>query len=368
MYPLEAFNGSVGETKTCKLCRAANKKADEKRDKEHVNELSRKNSAKPERKAVKKLWRDKNVDKMLSYCLNSRAKKIKEDAEKYLKHNAEQAKKWRVANPEKVKAINQKKINSMDSQYRVYKSCAIAKQLKFEITLDEYKSIVTSPCHYCGIVQEKGFNGMDRMDSTLGYVMGNCVSSCEMCNFMKKCMSPDVFVKIAQHIDSYSKKTGTFYPEIFKDTKLVKYSLSKLSALIRDIPFDLSKEIFDAKKQECCYLCVKKNSETHQNGIDRVDSTIGYVESNMKSCCGTCNIMKSNYTLDSFLEKCSLVAMNHKPNEPMNQNVAIVKGNKLSKSEKKEIHDVKKEVKIQQLKERYSKEQIEQRIKSLTSK
>jgi ribosomal protein L32E len=38
------------------------------------------------------------------------------------------------------------------------------------------------------------------------------------------------------------------------------------------------------------------------------------------------------------------------------------------KSEKKEIHDVKKEVKIQQLKERYSKEQIEQRIKSLTSK
>lgn len=368
MHPLEAFKGSVGETKQCTACREANKRADEKREKEHVNELSRKNSAKPERKAVKKLWRDNNADKMLSYCLKSRAKKIKEDAEKYLKHEAEQAKKWRLANPEKVQATNQKKINSMDSQYGVYKSSAITKQLNFEITLDEYKSIVRLPCHYCGIVQEKGFNGMDRMDSTLGYVMGNCVSCCQMCNYMKKCMSPDVFVKMAQHIDSYSKKTDTFYPEIFKDTKLVKYSLSKLSALIRNIPFDVSKEIFDAKKQECCYLCGKENSETHKNGIDRVDSSIGYVESNMQSCCGNCNIMKSNYTLESFLEKCTLVAMNHKPNVPMNQVVAIVKGNKLSKSEKKEIHDTKKEVKMQQLKERYSKDKIAERVQGVTSK
>lgn len=183
-----------------------------------------------------------------------------------------------------------------------------------------------------------------------------------MCNYMKKCMSPDVFVKMAQHIDSYSKKTDTFYPEIFKDTKLVKYSLSKLSALIRNIPFDVSKEIFDTKKQECCYLCGKENSETHQNGIDRVDSSIGYIESNMQSCCGNCNIMKSNYTLESFLEKCTLVAMNHKPNEPMNQNVAIVKGNKLSKSAKMEMSAIQKVEKIQKLKERYSKEQIDQKI------
>lgn len=78
--------------------------------------------------------------------------------------------------------------------------------------------------------------------------------------------------------------------------------------------------------------------------------------------------MKSNYTLESFLEKCTFVAMNHKPNEPMNQIVAIVKGNKLSKSEKKENHDAKKVEKIQQLKERYSKEQIDKKIQALTSK
>ena len=368
MHPLEEFNGSVGEMKQCTACREAHKRADEKREKEHVKELARKNSAKPERKAVKKLWRNKNTDKLLSYCLKSRAKKINEDTEKYLKQQAEQAKKYRIENPEKVQASNKARNENIDYHYSNYKRSAAAKQLAFEIDKETFITLVKSPCHYCGIVQEKGFNGLDRMDSTVGYVIGNCVSCCEMCNYMKKCMSPDVFVKMAQHIDSYSKKTDIFYPEIFKDTKLVKYSLSKLSALIRNISFDVSKEIFDAKKQECCYLCGKENSETHQNGIDRVDSTIGYVESNMQSCCGSCNIMKSNYTLESFLEKCTLVAMNHKPNEPMNQNIAIVKGNKLSKSAKMEMSAIQKVEKIQKLKERYSKEQIDKKIQALTSK
>lgn len=52
----------------------------------------------------------------------------------------------------------------------------------------------------------------------------------------------------------------------------------------------------------------------------------------------------------------------------MNQVIAIVKGNKLSKSEKKEINEIKKEENKNKLKERYSKEQIEKRVKELTSK
>ena len=369
MHPLEAFNGLVGETKQCTVCREVNKRADEKRDKEHVKELSRKNSAKPERKAVKKLWRDKNADKMLSYCLNSRAKKIKEDAEKYLKHQAEQAKKYRIENPEKVKAINQKKINSMDSQYGVYKSSAITKQLNFEITLDEYKSIVILPCHYCGIVQEKGFNGLDRMDSSVGYITGNCVSCCQMCNYMKVSLSASIFVERAEHIATFHKKIdGLYCPHACKDIMSVNYATCKFSANSRKINFDLTKEAFYEKRKECCYLCGKENSETHQNGLDRIDSAIGYIETNLQSCCGSCNYMKNNYSLESFLEKCTLIALNHKPVDESIEMNHIVAQNKLSKSEKKEIHDAKKEVKIQQLKERYSKEEIEKRIQAFTSK
>ena len=357
MYPLDAFKGPRGENKTCSVCREANKRADEKRDMERVRELSCKNSVKPERKEVKARWRDKNADKELSYCLNARAKKINEDTEKYLKDKAEQAKKWRLENPEKVKLINEKKINSMDSQYEVYKRCANEKQLDFEITIDEYKSIVQLPCHYCGIVQEKGFNGMDRLDSSKGYVVDNVVSCCEMCNYMKKCLSPNVFIKIAEHIYSYSKKTGPLYPEMFQNTKVVRYSSSKISAISRNITFDVTKECFDKIKQECCYLCGKKNSETHQNGIDRVDSSIGYIESNIQSCCGTCNIMKSNYSLDSFLKKCSLIAMHHKPVEETNQLIAIVKGNKLSIEEKTERERIKKQKQRDTIKEKYGDEE-----------
>lgn len=35
--------------------------------------------------------------------------------------------------------------------------------------------------------------------------------------------------------------------------------------------------------------------------IDRVDSSIGYVESNCVACCAQCNIAKSDYTKDEFV-------------------------------------------------------------------
>ena len=369
MKPLDAFKGNVGETKTCKVCREANKRADEKRDQEHVKELARKNSAKPERKAVKRLWLDKNLVKSLSYCLKSRAKKINADVEKYLKHEAERMKKWRLANPEKVHTINQKKINSMDSQYGVYKSSAITKQLEFKIKIDEYKSIVILPCHYCSIVQEKGFNGMDRLDSMVGYVTENCVSCCQMCNYMKVSLSASIFVERAEHIATFHKKIdGLYGSHACKDIMSVNYATCKFSAISRKINFELTKEVFYKKRKECCYLCGKENTETHQNGLDRIDSKIGYIETNIQSCCGSCNYMKNNYSLESFLEKCTLIALKHQPVEESTEMNHIVAQNKLSKSEKKEIHDAKKVLRIQQLKERYSEEQIEKRIQALTSK
>lgn len=369
MHPLEAFNGSVGETKRCTACREANKRADEKREKEHVKELARKNSAKPERKAVKKLWRDKNADKMLSYCLKSRAKKINEDTEKYLKQQAEQAKKYRIENPEKVQASNKARNENIDYHYSNYKRSAAAKQLAFEIDKETFITLVKSPCHYCGIVQEKGFNGLDRMDSSIGYVTGNCVSCCQMCNYMKVSLSASIFVERAEHIATFHKKIdGLYCPHACKDIMSVNYATCKFSANSRKINFELTKEAFYEKRKECCYLCGKENSETHQNGLDRIDSAIGYIETNLQSCCGSCNYMKNNYSLESFLEKCTLIALNHKPVDESTEMNHIVAQNKLSKSEKKEIHDAKKEVKIQQLKERYSKEEIEKRIQASTSK
>lgn len=39
-------------------------------------------------------------------------------------------------------------------------------------------------------------------------------------------------------------------------------------------------------------------------GIDRIDNAKGYIEGNVTSCCKTCNMIKSVYSVDNFIEYC----------------------------------------------------------------
>ena len=88
-----------------------------------------------------------------------------------------------------------------------------------------------------------------------------------------------------------------------------------------------------------------------------MDSSIGYIESNIQSCCGSCNYMKSHYSLDTFLEKCTFVALNHKIVEQNIQNVPIVKGNKLTVEEKREKERVRKQEQREAQRKEYGEEE-----------
>ena len=53
------------------------------------------------------------------------------------------------------------------------------------LTFDEYKVVAVHPCYYClnalcGQSQQGG--GLDRLDNNIGYVPGNVVSCCAVCN------------------------------------------------------------------------------------------------------------------------------------------------------------------------------------------
>lgn len=48
-----------------------------------------------------------------------------------------------------------------------------------------------------------------------------------------------------------------------------------------------------------CYYCGKEKAD----GIDRIDSNKAYTIDNVVPCCGTCNIMKNKFPLDSFLDQ-----------------------------------------------------------------
>jgi hypothetical protein len=329
--------------------------------------------------------------------MDARKRLIENDLEGYLKKNAETMKKWRDVNPEKVQEINIAKINSIDAQYSVYKTSAISKQLDFELTKGDFVEMVESPSYYCGIIQEKGFNGVDRLDSDKGYIISNCVSCCQFCNMMKGCLGPTIFINRVEHISTHLKLfQGNLHSEDFKDIANVNYSDYKLRANRKELEFDLSKSFFNEKIKEPCYLCGKQISITHKNGLDRFDSDIGYIENNVNSCCGNCNMMKRDYKYDNFVNKCKLICeKNVKPvpikikakiifkikvnetqikSEPnlvvkvksekivkekdQQEKTQIVRGNKLSQDEKREKERLKKQKQREVLREKYGDEEF----------
>jgi len=372
--PLDQFQGKLGETKTCLACREENKRADAKRDMEHTRELSRKNSAKPERKAVKQAWKDENVEKCTTYWLEHRKRQIQKDLDDYLKKNAEQAKKWRDANPEKMKQKYVDKKNSIVSNYKTYQMSASEKRLTFSFTPEEYEQLVNLPCYYCGVMEERGFNGIDRLNSTEPYVHSNCVSCCTMCNMMKGSSGPNVFVHRVEHVLTNLKVIqGESYPVEFLDYNGCSYSAYKARAEKKELPFEISKETFTHYTDLPCYLCGKEVTYTHRNGIDRLDNTKGYTLDNIRSCCGTCNYMKKNYEYEDVIKKFALIC-NYQQVKPVapplhkEEKRTIVKGNKMTSQEKQDRDAIRKERNRETLVERYGDEAIKERAAELAMK
>jgi hypothetical protein len=90
------------------------------------------------------------------------------------------------------------------------------------------------------------------------------------------------------------------------------YALYKNSAKKRNLVWDLSIEEFEfLNKQDCVYCgCPPSQSYKSQNntgdyiynGIDRIDSSKGYLKENCQSCCGICNFAKRERTNEEFLD------------------------------------------------------------------
>jgi hypothetical protein len=84
----------------------------------------------------------------------------------------------------------------------------------------------------------------------------------------------------------------------------------KRNAKNRNLPFDLTKDEFKKLSKENCHYCgttpsqisnVSINGRYLYNGIDRLNSQIGYLTSNVVTCCKTCNIAKNTMNQNEFL-------------------------------------------------------------------
>lgn len=368
--PMEEFVGSRNEvTKQCQTCRNANKREDARRDKQHCNALARENSKKPERIAVKAEWKENNYEKVAKMWINYRQRKIESlGIDEYHRINAENAKKWRDSNIEKVEnnKLNNKK--SLTIQYSTYKSSALAKNLVFEITQEQYNEIVKPKCYYCDCIHERGFNGIDRIDSTKGYVLDNCVSCCKMCNYMKKSLDEHIFIKRAEHITSYNNLTENknYHDDVFNNYLYgVTYSTYKYTASRKDYVFEITKEQFNEITDKDCYLCGKKTvTYIHRNGIDRIDNNVGYVFENCRPCCGECNFMKRQYKHQDVLNKFKQIYEKHSKTTLKNENnvggntVHIVRNaNKQTREQIAQKATIRKQKQRELLKEKYGNEE-----------
>lgn len=82
-----------------------------------------------------------------------------------------------------------------------YQKQARQRGLHFGLVRDEFLSLITRRCEYCGSPPaNKGnsrdsfngrfpYNGVDRVDNAAGYEISNCVPCCKRCNLAKNDMS-----------------------------------------------------------------------------------------------------------------------------------------------------------------------------------
>lgn len=374
-YPIEQFKGirQNTTTKTCQTCRENNKKQDAKRDKEHRNELARECSKKPEQIARKKEWVENNYDKVAETWQRFRQNQIETDLDGYLKKNAEHAKKWRETNPEKCVENVEMIRNSSKHQYTTYIRSSAVRNIPFELTFEEFENIIKNPCYYCGEFTENcSINGLDRTNFEYRYTTKTCVSCCKFCNMMKNTLNEYTFIKRIEHILTFQQLVqGQLHQKVFCDYAGCSFSDYKTRAKKSDFDFDITIEYFrQILFDDDCYLCGKANSTTHRNGIDRYDNNIGYTVENCRVCCANCNYLKRHYSFDELIRKMVRIYNLHK-NKTF-EDTEIVRGlawsDKLTKAELENYHSNRKEQRIEQLKNRYTPEQIKQNAQVIAEK
>ena len=94
--------------------------------------------------------------------------------------------------------------NSVENKvmwYMIYD--ANKRGIDFKLNKNYFTKLITSPCFYCGINhisqttfkgQTLSHNGIDRIDSSLGYVINNVRPCCKICNLAKNRMSDKDFL------------------------------------------------------------------------------------------------------------------------------------------------------------------------------
>jgi len=166
---------------------------------------------KEQRKLDIKIWREKNKEWVRNYnkkyqkeyYLNNK-EEIDEKNKLYAKtHRREMVRnvqRYVKRNKEKVIKYRKQYEKTLNGKYRQLQHRARIKGQETDITINQFREIILSPCYYCG--EKEKPRGIDRVDNNQNYLLKNSVACCKICNFMKKALSKQQFL---EHIEKIYK-------------------------------------------------------------------------------------------------------------------------------------------------------------------
>lgn len=97
-----------------------------------------------------------------------------------------------------------KGVSGFNTVYRRYRNQASERNYSWNLSKEEFAEIISKPCFYCGAEPDQcsrgrrsngGFiyNGVDRLNNSIGYEINNVVPCCGVCNRMKSDATLDGF-------------------------------------------------------------------------------------------------------------------------------------------------------------------------------
>lgn len=105
---------------------------------------------------------------------------------------------------------------SFNNLYGHYMRNASNRNIHWGLTREDFRELTSQDCQYCGVkpVQVRGessgynglykYNGIDRVDSSVGYTKKNVVPCCKECNMMKRSMPTKEFLLCIKRIYKYN--------------------------------------------------------------------------------------------------------------------------------------------------------------------
>jgi len=109
----------------------------------------------------------------------------------------------------------------------------------------------------------------------------------QQCHECTKSQKRDHYAKNSERINEDRKSPNGYF---------IRY---KTQAKKRGLNFELTREHCYLLFSKSCFYC----GDTNQVGIDRIDNSKGYTLSNVRSCCGWCNVMKWKFSEGDFFSK-----------------------------------------------------------------